>query len=1087
MVIMETNKQNKINNIKQIKFLTTMKQNLFNKLWLRVGMIVAIMTTALSGTVWAEDVTDELTASLFSATNTTYANFSGVSVTDGSSAVYAGNSAKTSSGGIQLRSKNSNSGIVSTTSGGDRIKSVSVTYESGTNTLDVYGSNTAYTAASDLYNSSSQGTKIGSLSATGSVTVTGDYKYIGLRSNNGALYLTDITIVWETSGSTQTVAAPTFSPAAGTYTSALSVTLAQEDAAIILYTTDGTDPSFENSNGEEYTAPISVTSTTTIKAIAVDDDGNESSVATATYTIVTLEHAGTAADPYSVADARALLTAAPSSTFENVYVSGIISQVDSYNSTHHSITYWISDDGTTTDQFEVYGGLGLNGEGFSSKDDLIVGSSVTVKGNIKKYNSTFEFDLNSQIVSLVEPTYPIINAEATLSLAYNATSGEIAYTITNPTSAALTATSSASWISNITVDASSVTFTTTANGGTADREATIILSYTGAESVTVTVTQGHFVADYAELPFEFDGGQADIAETAGLTESGLGSDYKNSPYLKLDGTGDYVLLKINERPGVLTFDIKGNGAGSDPWAGTFKVQTSTDGTTYTDLKTYDALTSTTQSESFSNLGADVCYIKWIYAEKTSGNVALGNITLSAYVAPQTYTLTIPVTENVNISAAYGTDGIMNEGDAEEIEQGTTITLTVDVAEGYVLQSLTVSGGESQSFTPSPVSGSEGAYTFTMPAYNATVNVTVVEYVAPVGASYVLATSITSGKTYVIANADGTKVMGKTQNNNNRAAVDASLDGTILTADEACEFTIEGNENDGYTIYDANYPGYLYAASGSSNHLKTEAELDANNTGVWAITIDATTGEASVIAQGTNTRNDMRYNPNNGSPIFSCYASTSELAGVRFFEKVEATPADDVEVTIAIGYSTLYYGDRNLVVPADVEAYTYKVTTKLEVSKTYEEGDVIPAGTAVVLKAANGSYTFEATTETGEGDEDNALKGSDVEATTTGGTYYYALSLNSSSDLSSVGFYWMATDGAAFTCGAHKAYLALDNTFAELASGGVKGFIALPDDDATAISSVESFTEDGAIYNLAGQRLQKMQKGINIVNGKKILK
>lgn len=151
--------------------------------------------------VAAEDVSDTLTAGLFAATSTTYTDFSGVSVTSG--AVYAGNNGKTSNGGIQLRSKNSNSGIVSTTSGG-KVKAVSVTVESGSNTFDIYGSNTAYTSAADLYNNTKQGTKIGSGSGTGSVTLSStDYEYIGIRSNNGALYLSNIVITWVQEASIQ--------------------------------------------------------------------------------------------------------------------------------------------------------------------------------------------------------------------------------------------------------------------------------------------------------------------------------------------------------------------------------------------------------------------------------------------------------------------------------------------------------------------------------------------------------------------------------------------------------------------------------------------------------------------------------------------------------------------------------------------------------------------------------------------------------------------------------------------------------------------------------------------------------------------
>ena len=145
-----------------------------------------------SGSVWAT-VKDVLTAADFKATTTTYVDFSSVSKPSG--AIYAGQSAKSSGGGIQLRSKNSNSGIVSTTSPG-KVKSVKITVESGSNTIDVYGRNTAYESASDLYGSGN-GTKVGSLTSTGTVEFTSDYAYVGIRSNNGAIYITSIEIEWD--------------------------------------------------------------------------------------------------------------------------------------------------------------------------------------------------------------------------------------------------------------------------------------------------------------------------------------------------------------------------------------------------------------------------------------------------------------------------------------------------------------------------------------------------------------------------------------------------------------------------------------------------------------------------------------------------------------------------------------------------------------------------------------------------------------------------------------------------------------------------------------------------------------------------
>ena len=78
-------------------------------------------------------------------------------------------------------------------------------------------------------------------------------------------------------------------------------------------------------------------------------------------------------------------------------------------------------------------------------------------------------------------------------------------------------------------------------------------------------------------------------------------------------------MKINENPSVLTFDIKGNSFSE----GTFTVQTSADGVTYTDLKSYTELG--TVSHETLDLASTVRYIKWIYTNKANGNVALGRI------------------------------------------------------------------------------------------------------------------------------------------------------------------------------------------------------------------------------------------------------------------------------------------------------------------------------------------------------------------------------------------------------------------------------------------------------------------------------
>lgn len=143
---------------------------------------------------------DVITAADLKGEVDTYKDFSGVKKTSG--AVYAGNSAY-KDGSIQLRSKNSNSGIVATTSGG-RISQIIITWDNSTadaRQIDVYGNTNPYTSAAELYETSgntNQGELIGSL-AKGETTLTieGNYPYVGIRSNDGALYIKDITFVWE--------------------------------------------------------------------------------------------------------------------------------------------------------------------------------------------------------------------------------------------------------------------------------------------------------------------------------------------------------------------------------------------------------------------------------------------------------------------------------------------------------------------------------------------------------------------------------------------------------------------------------------------------------------------------------------------------------------------------------------------------------------------------------------------------------------------------------------------------------------------------------------------------------------------------
>ena len=137
-------------------------------------------------------VIDILTADLFTSTGTSYTDFSDVK--SYSSAVYAGNTAKN---GTNLRVRDEkNSGIVTTVSAG-KVKSISIEWASTTNrTLNIYGSNTPFSSSADLYDSIEPIATI-VYGETNSVTIEGDYAYIGLRSSKGMIELSKIEITWE--------------------------------------------------------------------------------------------------------------------------------------------------------------------------------------------------------------------------------------------------------------------------------------------------------------------------------------------------------------------------------------------------------------------------------------------------------------------------------------------------------------------------------------------------------------------------------------------------------------------------------------------------------------------------------------------------------------------------------------------------------------------------------------------------------------------------------------------------------------------------------------------------------------------------
>ena len=108
----------------------------------------------------------------------------------------------------------------------------------------------------------------------------------------------------------------------------------------------------------------------------------------------------TEATAYTVDQAFALIADPSSDLTKEVYVKGLVAVAPTSNPTADGqMTYKISDNGENTGNvLTVYLGLNLNGEKFTSKEDVKLGDYVVVKGQLYDYNSTYELNKGNQLV-----------------------------------------------------------------------------------------------------------------------------------------------------------------------------------------------------------------------------------------------------------------------------------------------------------------------------------------------------------------------------------------------------------------------------------------------------------------------------------------------------------------------------------------------------------------------------------------------------------------------------------------------------------------------------------------------------------------
>ena len=135
-----------------------------------------------------------------------------------------------------------------------------------------------------------------------------------------------------------------------------------------------------------------------------------------------------------------------------------------------------------------------------------------------------------------------------------------------------------------------------------------------------------------------------------------------------------------------------------------------------------------------------------------------------------------------------------------------------------------------------------------------------------------ASTLKAGDSIIIAARNYDYALSTKQNTNDRGRASITKSGDLCTYGDDAQIIILENGTVsgtfGFNVGDQ----YLYAASSRSNQLKSTSSLNAN--GSWSISINASNGAATIKANGTNTRNVMRYYTGYSSGSFSCYSSAS---------------------------------------------------------------------------------------------------------------------------------------------------------------------------------------------------------------------
>ena len=261
---------------------------------------------------------------------------------------------------------------------------------------------------------------------------------------------------------------------------------------------------------------------------------------------------------------------------------------------------------------------------------------------------------------------------------------------------------------------------------------------------------------------------------------------------------------------------------------------------------------------------------------------------------------------------------------------------------------------------------------------------------------------------------------------------------------------------------------------------------------------------SVTVGGNTFDNDQVVNSSsNNAYTFSgtAYCENNELLinihrdektkGIIYVKSVTVTyiPKATFSISAQCALDSKYYGtysndDWAFVVPDDPDDVT---VSKVSVSGgilsviSLSKSKIVPKSTGVLVSSKSaGTKSVFVSEKTATADVSGNMLQPSSEPMSGTDSYFYHLTFDENNPL---GFYWGAEGGAAWNfSGTNKAYLKVLKTYSGYSA--VKGFTL--SDSADGIKAIETEKNSEMVFNLAGQRVSKMQKGIYVVNGKKIL-